>query len=261
MKKFTEAVNIVRELNEKELSELQKSYREYFGAKMKKFDVSSPAELTDDQKKEFFNEITKDWEKGKGATDAGKKDVEEHGVKESEEIAESFEINEGEINYKTDKYALVLVGGSIGSKQSYPLFVSGSMGSIIETSNDKDALVETKKRMNKQLSPGEKSYYRMSYKVVELTSNKIKEIDMLISKQSSSEDTIIEESEEITESKINEKDIKSAAEFKDFAEAKLKKVFGDDYDEVKAKKTIDGLSAEAEKSGDWGAAIGKLNKA
>ena len=123
------------------------------------------------------------------------------GIHESEELnkSEEFEINEGEINYKTDKYALVLVGGSIGSKGSFPLFVSGQMGSIVETSNDKEALVEVKKRRNKQLSPGEKTYYRMSYKVIELTSNKIKEIDLLISKQSSSEDTIIDES------KVNEK--------------------------------------------------------
>jgi hypothetical protein len=89
MKKFTTTVGVIRDINEKELSELQKSYREYFGAKMEKFGVKSPAELTEDQKKDFFNEITKDWEKGKGATEAGKKDVEEHGVKESEELNEA----------------------------------------------------------------------------------------------------------------------------------------------------------------------------
>jgi len=33
--------------------------------------------------------------------------------------------------------------------------------------------------MNKQLSPGEKSYYGMSYKVIELTPSKVKEIDYL----------------------------------------------------------------------------------
>lgn len=83
MKKFTTTVGVIRDINEKELSELQKSYREYFASKMQKFGVKSPAELDDAKKKEFFNEITKDWEKGKGATEAGKKDVEEHGVKES----------------------------------------------------------------------------------------------------------------------------------------------------------------------------------
>lgn len=65
----------------------------------------------------------------------------------------------------------------------------------------------------------------------------------------------------VSEAVINEADIKDAEGFKKFAEAKLKKMFGDDYDEAKAKKTIDGLVADAEKDGDWGAAIGKLNKA
>jgi hypothetical protein len=145
MKKFTAVVESIREINEKELSELQKSYREYFGAKMEKFGVKSPAELDDAQKKEFFNEITKDWEKGQGASEAGKKDVEEHGVKESEDV--------------------------------------------------------------------------------------------------------------------NEKEIKTAEEFKAFAEDKLKKQHGDDFDQDKADKVIKGLSDEAEKSDDWGAAVGKLNKA
>ena len=145
-----------------------------------------------DLQQDVLEEIIDELEKVKKQLKAFTKGQKPTGVYESAE----FEINEGEINYKTDKYALVLVGGSIGSKGSFPLFVSGQMGSIVETSNDKEALVEGKKRRNKQLSPGEKKYYRMSYKVIELTSNKIKEIDLLISKQSSSEDTIIDESDE-----------------------------------------------------------------
>ena len=41
----------------------------------------------------------------------------------------------------------------------------------------------------------------------------------------------------------------------------LKKQHGKDFDEAKAKKTISGLSAAAEKDGDWGAAVGKLQNA
>jgi hypothetical protein len=97
------------------------------------------------------------------------------------------EINEADVNYQTDQFALVLVGGSIGSKGSFPLFVSGQMASIFHTGNNKEELVEKKKRMNKQLSPGEKKYYGMAYKVIELTASKRKEVDYLIAQQSKSE--------------------------------------------------------------------------
>jgi hypothetical protein len=83
MKKFTEAISALHEAEVKAQSELQKSYKEYFSAKLNKFGAKSPADLTAEQKTEFFNEIKKDWERGVGAKEAGKKDVEEHGVKES----------------------------------------------------------------------------------------------------------------------------------------------------------------------------------
>jgi hypothetical protein len=83
MKKFTTAVSALHEAEGKAQSELQKSYKEYFSAKLNKFGAKSPADLTPEQKTEFFNEIKKDWERGVGAKEAGKKDVEEHGVKES----------------------------------------------------------------------------------------------------------------------------------------------------------------------------------
>ena len=92
MKKFNDWLSKVQEA---ELSDLQKSYREYFEAKLNKYGVKSPADLDEEQKKSFFNEITSDWEKGKGATPEGKKDVQEQGVKESESV------NEAEV--KTDE--------------------------------------------------------------------------------------------------------------------------------------------------------------
>lgn len=90
MKKFTQWVDVIREAEERQQSELQKSYKDYFSAKLNKFNAKSPADLTEEQKKEFFNEIKKDWEIGTGAKPAGKKDIEDHGVKESVE----FEMNE-----------------------------------------------------------------------------------------------------------------------------------------------------------------------
>ena len=46
-----------------ELSELQKKYREFFIKKMDDHGIGSPAELDEEGKKKFFNEIKADWAK------------------------------------------------------------------------------------------------------------------------------------------------------------------------------------------------------
>jgi hypothetical protein len=68
--------------------------------------------MSEDEKKEFFNDLKKDWERGKGATEAGKKDIEEQGVKENEGV------NEAEV--KTDaefkEYAETVLRKAFGDK-------------------------------------------------------------------------------------------------------------------------------------------------
>ena len=81
------------------------------------------------------------------------------------------------VNYQNDDFALVMLGGSIGSKTSLPIFVNGKMGSIVESGNNKEMLKEKAARMRKQLSAGERKHYGMSYTVVALTPAKIKEIE------------------------------------------------------------------------------------
>lgn len=72
-------------------------------------------------------------------------------------------------------------------------------------------------------------------------------------------------SEYLNESLVNEseKSIKSEKDFREYAETKFKKVFGDDLDEDKMKETIDGIlkdyKEDAEK-GSWGKLVGVLNK-
>lgn len=71
-------------LNEK-LSSLQKEYREYFKFILACYDVKSPAKLSEDKKKEFFDNVNKYWTKGKGPTkdlDKIKEDI--CGVKKTE---------------------------------------------------------------------------------------------------------------------------------------------------------------------------------
>jgi len=55
---------------------------------------------------------------------------------------------------------------------------------------------------------------------------------------------------------LKEAEINSEEEFTEYAHEVLKKAFGEEYDETKAKSTIDGILAKAE--GDFGAAIGML---
>lgn len=57
--------------------------------------------------------------------------------------------------------------------------------------------------------------------------------------------------------------IKDEKSFREYAEAKLKEMFGDEYDEAKATEMIDGIlndNKELVDAGDWGALVGVLNK-
>jgi hypothetical protein len=130
----------------------------------------------------------------KKAKEEGKEEFEWEGKTYPVTIKESQDfLYEGEVNYRQDPYALISIGGSIGDRAAYPVFSGRDMGSIIETGSDKKALVEKAARMRKRLSPGERKYYGLNYKVIELTPRKIKEIDMLINQRNSAEDTEVEE--------------------------------------------------------------------
>ena len=66
--------------------------------------------------------------------------------------------------------------------------------------------------------------------------------------------------EHIDESKET---IKSESDFRKWAEAKFKEVFGDDYDKNKMKDAVDGLlndNKDKVDKGDWGELVGMMNK-
>ena len=69
-------------------------------------------------------------------------------------------------------------------------------------------------------------------------------------------DDLADGTEVVKEAKINEKDITSADEFKEYAMAILKDAFGDDFDETKATETADGLLKKYGE--DFGAMVGAL---
>ena len=67
MKKIKTFSNFVNEAEEEDdKSALQKEYAKYFMKILKKYDVETPAELDEDKKKKFFDEIKSGWEKGTG---------------------------------------------------------------------------------------------------------------------------------------------------------------------------------------------------
>lgn len=60
----------------------------------------------------------------------------------------------------------------------------------------------------------------------------------------------------IKESIVNEAEIKSDDEFKEYAMTVLKKAFGDEFDEAKAGEVVDGILKKCD--GDYGACVGML---
>ena len=234
MKKFTEWVGLIREAEQKELSMLQKSYQEYFTAKLKKFGVESPADLSPDKKAEFFSEITKDWEKGKGANESGKKDVKEYGVKEGnaflaararavEEGAETFEFN-GKIYQVTSK--------QVNEEE-------------IKKSDVKKMIQDETKDLEKKVKKAEDAAKDAEKKAVD----------------AEAEANAATKDAEKAKENAGKGKIESKEDFREYAMMILKKQHPKDFDEKLANKIIDGLSKDAEKSGDWGSAIGRLNKA
>lgn len=68
---------------------------------------------------------------------------------------------------------------------------------------------------------------------------------------------------DVNEQNINEGEIKDEKSFREYAHAKLKEAFGDDYDESKADEMVDGILKDHKElvdKGDWGALVGVLNK-
>jgi hypothetical protein len=68
---------------------------------------------------------------------------------------------------------------------------------------------------------------------------------------------MIPESTEVNETEeVNEADINSDEEFKEYAFTVLKKAFGEDFDEAKAQEVVDGILSKSD--GDYGSAVGML---
>jgi hypothetical protein len=335
MKKISEWADAVREAEKRELSKLQQSYQEYFSAKLKKYGVESPADLSADKKSEFFSEITKDWEKGQGASESGKKDVKEFGVSEgnfnynlylNEEILMTHPdelkdfLNKNQSHFATflkGKYMAVNVTGDIltikPKSGSFTITVDTKKGTIDSTGkpshpestsygeimsflkyrtkftvlNEGNAWMAARaKAIEEGLDEFEfngKVYPVFQNEVSEAEINKAdikkmikdetKELESKVKKaETAAKDAEQKAKDAEAESKGAIKDAKKAQDragkgtienkedFREYAMKILKKQHPDNFDEEIANKVIDGLAKDAEKSGDWGSAIGRLNK-
>jgi len=79
IKNFATFSQVLQSQNEEkkiqEKSTAQQEYADFFLKLLKDFDASSPNDLSDEKKKEFFDQLAKGWTPGKGITDAGKEMV------------------------------------------------------------------------------------------------------------------------------------------------------------------------------------------
>lgn len=79
IKNFATFSQVLQSQNEEkklqEKSGAQKDYADFFLKLLKQYDVSSPNDLDDAKKKEFFDQLSKGWDKGSGVTAAGEKMV------------------------------------------------------------------------------------------------------------------------------------------------------------------------------------------
>lgn len=82
--------------------------------------------------------------------------------------------------------------------------------------------------------------------------------DCIVESTEFDEDFYTEDDELVMEGKVT--DEKS---FREWAESKFKEVYGDEYDEDKMKKAVDGLLNDNKKlveDGEWGELVGMMNK-
>lgn len=80
----------------RKLSKLQQAYRNFFANKMAEYEITSPSQLDDNGKIEFFNSIKKEWKKEKRSMSESK-DI-------NQAILDNLQINEDELSPRQQKF-------------------------------------------------------------------------------------------------------------------------------------------------------------
>jgi hypothetical protein len=189
-------------------------------------------------------------------TDSTKEELEEEELEEEELEEEELE----------ETFTSSHTNGSI--VKSFSQFVAESY--IVEQSDNGPALKDEKIDYKGAISlpiakgDGQKSASNIEDNIVSIGEpEKLKDNKELVTNNQeisedpkTAKDDVNAHGKVVIESTINEKDITSDEQFKEYVEAILKKAFGDDYDEDKAQETVDGLISKY--SGDYGAMVGAL---
>ena len=96
------------------------------------------------------------------------KDLKNYMLLESEEAeAEKEETKELSEMPEEEKYGVIQTGGSIGEQNKDTYYHVGSVfGTLVKRDMSKDEATEFAKTRRKRLSPGERNYYGINYRVV-----------------------------------------------------------------------------------------------
>ena len=74
MKTFTQFINEAEdEKKDKKKKDLKKEYTKFFDKVLDLYNVSSPEDLSKEDKEDFFNTIALAWDEGEGLNDTGEK--------------------------------------------------------------------------------------------------------------------------------------------------------------------------------------------
>jgi hypothetical protein len=99
----TEEVEVDEEVKLDEASGDKEAYKKFFNAALKKFKVSSPAELKGDQKKKFYDYIDAGWEADNEKAEAAMSQVREFKIQSMKAaLAQVWGMEEGKNPFKTD---------------------------------------------------------------------------------------------------------------------------------------------------------------
>lgn len=115
MKKFSEWIDTLREAEKEGQSKLQTSYQDYFKAKLAKYNAKSPADLSDEEKRKFFDEISSEWESGQGVKPSAAKKVEKEEIEADKKIKKE-EVEEDEKETKRPSKDVTELTGSAEDK-------------------------------------------------------------------------------------------------------------------------------------------------
>ena len=99
------APNVSEEVELDEASGDKEAYKKFFNAALKKFKVSSPAELKGDQKKKFYDYIDAGWEADNEKAEAAMSQVREYKIQSMKAaLAQVWGMEEGKNPFKTEDH-------------------------------------------------------------------------------------------------------------------------------------------------------------